>query len=155
MSSEARIVALFAAREIGYTLRSETSRPTGAEGSSGPEAAQVTVAFRKGRPVMLVSPAGRPIDPSRAARVLGQENIRWAEPAELEVLFPGCESGAIPALGPLYGIPMVIDTDLARDPDITFSTGTRGQTVTLTMRAYEHLTWPIHATLTKQERAAA
>ena len=43
--------------------------------------------------------------------------------AELSKAFPDCAKGAIPALGPAYGIDCVVDTTLKGKPEVYFEAG--------------------------------
>ncbi|HEY3116367.1 MAG TPA: YbaK/EbsC family protein, partial [Chloroflexota bacterium] len=105
--------------------------------------------------VMLVVGSGGHPDPSIIARLLGNEDIRFAGDSELEELFPDCDAGAMPPVGTLYGMPVWVDAELARASQITFPTGRRGESVTTSMRDFERLIWPTYATLAAIPTATA
>jgi Ala-tRNA(Pro) deacylase len=83
-----------------------------------------TVVLRRGKDYMIaVVPATERLDLDTLRDVLGP-GIELADEREMEPLFPGCEPGAMPPLGGLYGIPVVADSCLAKYPDIEFNGGT-------------------------------
>ncbi len=51
------------------------------------------------------------------------EPITFASEQELPDIFPDCELGAVPAIGPAYGLETIIDTRLRTQPDIYFEAG--------------------------------
>ncbi|WP_158675399.1 aminoacyl-tRNA deacylase [Thiohalobacter thiocyanaticus] len=50
-------------------------------------------------------------------------HVEMAEEPELAALFEDCELGAMPALGPAYGLRTLVDSHLAEQPDIYFDAG--------------------------------
>jgi prolyl-tRNA editing enzyme YbaK/EbsC (Cys-tRNA(Pro) deacylase) len=149
-----RLLDLLNADRVTYILHPLDGGGAQSDADS-PAPATVTLAFRSGRPVLLITAAGRQPDLGAISRVLGRADSRLALPSELHTLFPDCEHGAMPPIGALYGLPVFLDSDLAREHDITFLTGTRSESLTMSMRAFEHLTWPVHATLTIPVASAA
>jgi Ala-tRNA(Pro) deacylase len=53
---------------------------------------------------------------------LGQE-LHLASEDEIVQVFRDCDRGAIPPVGSCYGIDVIIDDDMARQPDIYFEGG--------------------------------
>ena len=43
-----------------------------------------------------------------------------ASEEQIEMLFLDCEPGAVPAIGAAYGLNVVVDDSLARQPDVYF-----------------------------------
>ena len=86
--------------------------------------AKVVVCFVDDEPVEAVVAAPAVADLGRLLELTGGRDIRVAEEAELQQLFPGCESGAMPPLGPLYAQNVFVDVALAGEPEIVFSAGT-------------------------------
>lgn len=72
--------------------------------------------------VMAVIPSSRQIVINDLNRVLGR-HLQMASERELRTLFQDCELGAIPALGPAYGIRTVMDKCLVNSDDIYFEAG--------------------------------
>jgi Ala-tRNA(Pro) deacylase len=90
----------------------------------GRDWAKVVVCFVDGEPIQAVIPAPSIVDLERLLELTGGSDIRLAEEDELRRLFPDCDSGAMPPLGPLYGQMVFADVSLAAEPAIVFSAGT-------------------------------
>lgn len=152
MACKQRLIEFFAAHHVPYAFHALRGRQAGSATIRDNEqrwhrVAQVAVAVRNDRPVMLVVGPDRDVDLRLMWLVLGREHIRFAGESEIQELFPDCEPGAMPALGNLYGLPVYLDAELATDPEITFLTGSHRESVTIPMSTFEWLTWPTHASL--------
>src|SRR6516164_5774266 len=84
----------------------------------GRDWAKVVVCVVDGRPVQAVLPAPLQVHLERFLELAVGSQIRVAREDELTELFPGCEPGAIPPFGPLYGQPIFVDVRLASEPEI-------------------------------------
>ena len=80
--------------------------------------------------VMLVVPADRRVDLQRVRTILGRD-VRLATETEFRDAFPGCEVGAMPPFGNLFGIPVYVDRSLEADEEIVFNAGTHTLTAKL------------------------
>ena len=65
-----------------------------------------------GRPVICAIAAPDLVDLDALADVFGAADVRLLEEEELADLFPGCELGAAPPLGGLFGLPVIFDRQL-------------------------------------------
>jgi Ala-tRNA(Pro) deacylase len=90
----------------------------------GREWAKVVVCFVDDRPIEAVLPATLTVNLDRLRALARGNSIRLAEGPELESLFPDCEPGAMPPLGPLYGQAVFVDVALAQADEIVFNAGT-------------------------------
>lgn len=81
---------------------------------SGHRVAKSVLVDIDGRPTIAVLPAAEIVDPGRLAAALGAQYARIMDEGEFIDLFPGCELGAEPPFGSLYGLPVVMDGSLAR-----------------------------------------
>jgi Ala-tRNA(Pro) deacylase len=61
----------------------------------------------------------------------GGADIRLAHEEELQWLYPGCEAGAMPPLGPMYGQSVFVDVNLAAEPRIVFNAGTHTDAIAM------------------------
>ena len=86
--------------------------------------AKVVVCYVDGEPVEAVIPAPAVVNLKRLLELAGGQDVRLAVLVELRVLYPGCEEGAMPPLGPLYSQMVFVDVSLAHEPAIVFSAGT-------------------------------
>lgn len=93
-------------------------------------------------PIMAVVPAPWRVHLPSLARLAGVPRLRLATEAEFAGLFPGCEPGAMPPFGALYGIPTWVDERLARDEHIVFNAGTHQLAVRLAWADYARLESP-------------
>lgn len=93
--------------------------------------AKVVVCFIDGLPVEAVLPATLSVNLNRLLELAGGTEIRLAEEGELEHLFPECERGAMPPLGPLYGQTVYADVSLAAQPEIVFNAGTHTEAIAM------------------------
>lgn len=91
---------------------------------------------------MAVLPASRHVDLEKLAAAAGVENVCLASEQEFEALFPGCETGAMPPFGNLYGMDTYVDVMLQEDDEITFNAGTHAQVTRLAFGDYEKLVQP-------------
>ena len=80
-------------------------------------------------PVEAVVPAPMIVNLDRLLELTGGSEIRLAHENELRVLFPGCELGAMPPLGPIYGQAVFVDVALAGEPEIVFDAGTHTEAI--------------------------
>lgn len=76
---------------------------------------------RRGHYLMAVLPADRQLDLSKVRK--GPRRWQMSGEQSLARLFKDCERGAVPALGEVYGIDMLIDPLLVRQQDIYLEAG--------------------------------
>jgi len=72
--------------------------------------------------LMTVLPSTHKVDLGELHRAL-KRNLGLASEPELVELFKDCEPGALPPLGAVYGMQMILDDSLADLPDIYFEAG--------------------------------
>ena len=63
-------------------------------------------------------------------------------PGEFATLFPGCELGAMPPFGNLYGLETYVTQSLADDEEIAFNAGTLTELVRMPYRDFERVVHP-------------
>jgi len=71
---------------------------------------------------LCVIPATHQLVPELLDRHMGA-HYRLVHESELKSLFEDCEDGAIPALGQVYGMPVIWDKSLQNLPNIYFESG--------------------------------
>jgi len=72
--------------------------------------------------LMAVVPATHRVEMARLSRQVGRP-VHLATERDAAALFADCEAGAIPAIGPAYGIETVVDDSLMEQPDLYFEAG--------------------------------
>jgi Ala-tRNA(Pro) deacylase len=97
------------------------------------EAGAKALVVRAGdRHVHLVLPAHRRVDNAALRAILETRSVRFVTPDELRALTE-CEPGAVPPFGNLFGLPVLVDEELAAREEIAFNAGDNA--VSITMRA--------------------
>jgi Ala-tRNA(Pro) deacylase len=76
--------------------------------------------------------------------------MRLATEAEIGLLYQGCEPGAVPPLGPLYGQRVFVDTSMTANDEIAFSAGSHRSAIRMRYREFEAL---VHPTVGRFARA--
>jgi len=84
--------------------------------------AKAVVLRDNGGYVMAVIPGSRHVSVRALSKKLGRELV-LAEESRLAPVFRDCELGAIPPLGPAYGIETIVDDGLVGQPEIYFEAG--------------------------------
>jgi Ala-tRNA(Pro) deacylase len=84
--------------------------------------AKAVVLHDGSRYVMAVVPGSRHVSVRTLSKKLGRE-LRLAQEESLEPVFRDCAPGAIPPLGPAYGMETIVDDSLVGQPEIYFEAG--------------------------------
>jgi Ala-tRNA(Pro) deacylase len=105
--------------------------------------AKVVVCFADGEPIQAVVPATSMVNLDRLQELTGGSEIRVAQEDELHRLFPGCDRGAVPPLGPIYGQLVFADVSLATEPEIVFSAGTHIDAIAMRWADFARTVKPI------------
>jgi Ala-tRNA(Pro) deacylase len=135
------------ANRIRYVVRSHrpayTARAVAAaEHVPGREMAKVVMVRDGADYLMAVLPAPYRVSLERLAQAAGLPSLHLATETEFAGLFPGCQPGAMPPFGNLYGIPVWVDESLARDDEIVFNAGNHEQTVHMRYADFARLVQP-------------
>jgi Ala-tRNA(Pro) deacylase len=109
----------------------------------GHDWAKVVSCFIDGEPVEAVVPAPSVVNLNRLLDLAGGNAIRLADEVELCSLFPGCELGAMPPFGPLYGQTVYVDAALASESEIVFNAGTHREAIALRWNDFVKMVNPI------------
>jgi len=90
--------------------------------------------------LMLVVPRDKSVAPEHLSRRLQMPYCRLAKASEIAQIFSDCEGGAVPALGNLYNLPVVLDKSLERDQDICIPAGSPDDLVMMRACDFAELT---------------
>jgi len=108
----------------------------------GRELAKTVMLNLDGRLAMAVVPASRKVVLERLAQGIGARSAELAQEREFEDRFPGCEVGAMPPFGNLYGLEVFVDPRLTDDLEIAFNAGSHTDLIRMGYRDFERLVQP-------------
>ena len=108
----------------------------------GRELAKSTVVKVDGRFALAVLAAPARVSLEALRTVAGAKSVSLATEGEFQGLFPGCEVGAMPPFGNLYGLPVWVDQALAKDTTIAFNAGTHREAIRMSFGDFERLVHP-------------
>lgn len=90
--------------------------------------AKALVVRAEDRYVHLVLAAHRKVDSARLRELLGTRKLRFASREELREL-TGCAPGAVPPFGNLFGLPVLLDEELASRGEVVFNAGSNAVSI--------------------------
>ena len=88
--------------------------------------------------LMAVVPASQRVELDKLHDTL-HRNLGLATEMEVAALFQDCELGAIPAVGPAYGVPVIVDDSLTEGPDVYFEAGDHRELIHMDTRQFKKL----------------
>lgn len=107
--------------------------------------------YNVAKPVVVKSPAGFTmcvlsacdhLDLTCVADVLNEDEVRLAAEQEMEKLFPGCEVGAEPPVGVLFGLRTIMDERLHNDEFLVMQAGRHTEAIQVRRDDWERLCEP-------------
>lgn len=107
------------------------------------ELAKTVIVKVDGKMMMTVLPASHRINLLKLEEALHADYVELATEDEFSSIFPGCSVGAMPPLGNLYGLDVVVAERLTQDKEIAFNAGTHTELVKMSYSDYERLVHPI------------
>ena len=136
---------------LAYTAQEIAAR----QHLSGDEMAKVVMPKVDGNLVMAVVTGNRKVDLATVKANLGAHQVRLATEDEFIAAFPGCEIGAMPPFGNLFGLSVYVDPSLEKDECIYFNAGNHVQTVRLRYKHFKKLVQPRITTLVGERKRKA
>lgn len=107
----------------------------------GREFAKAVVVKAGDRFILTVLPAPDHVSPKRLSRLVDQP-VRLATEEEFSQLFPGCEPGAMPPFGNLFGLGVVMETSLVNKSRLAFNAGNHKQSIRLKTQDFLSIVHP-------------
>ncbi|MFD1218044.1 MULTISPECIES: aminoacyl-tRNA deacylase [Microbulbifer] len=89
--------------------------------------------------VMTIIPASASLNMRAVRDETGRNHLEMADEADFATLFDDCEVGAVPALGPAYGLITLVDSDLEERDTIYLEAGNHEELVALDGRDFDQL----------------
>jgi Ala-tRNA(Pro) deacylase len=106
------------------------------------EMAKVVILKSGERFLMAVLPATHTLDVARLRETVGDAQLRLASEREFADAFAGCEPGAVPPFGRLFGMSTWVDDSLGREREMAFNAGNHRETVHLAYEDFVRLARP-------------
>lgn len=132
-------------KTLGHSLAYTAQEIAAAAEIPGQELAKTIIVKIDGELAMAVLPASCRVDTGRLAKAAGAKKVEIAAEGEFADLFAGCELGAMPPFGNLYGMKVFVAEKLAADREIVFNAGTHRELVRLSYADFKRLAEPIPA----------
>ena len=114
----------------------------------GGELAETVIVTIDGKLAMAVLPASYKLDFEKLKRAAGKGDVLLASEEDFADMFPGCEVGAMPPFGNLYGMQTYVAEELAEDQEIVFNAGNHMELLRLSFTDFEKLVKPLVVALT-------
>ena len=108
----------------------------------GKEMAKTVVTKLDGKPTLVVLPAEEKVNFDQLRANTGAREVALASEQEFAALFPGCELGAMPPFGNLYGLETYVTKSLADDAEIAFNAGTHTEVIRMPYADFERVVHP-------------
>lgn len=108
----------------------------------GRELAKTVMIKMNGEMAMAVLPASKKVDLEKLKELTGAESVELATEHEFLNTFPGCELGAMPPFGNLYGIKVFVSKSLTENENIAFNAGSHSELMRLAYTDFERLVKP-------------
>jgi Ala-tRNA(Pro) deacylase len=105
--------------------------------------------------VMAVLPATYQVDLYELMGAFGADRVQLATEDDFRHLFPGCELGAMPPFGNLYGVDVYVARELTEQEEMAFNAGSHTEILRMPYRDYARLVMPLVLDFAVPERAAA
>ena len=121
----------------------------------GHEMAKTVMVNADGILRMAVIPADRMVDLKHLKFITRSENIWIAGEREFRNEFPGCEIGAMPPFGSIFGMPVYCDVQLDHNEFIEFNAGTHHDSIRMAFQDYRNLESPMMTDLVDHSIRAA
>jgi Ala-tRNA(Pro) deacylase len=142
-----KILAYLDENQVKYTLHAHPTAYTAREVAAvehipAHEIAKTVVVLSEEGFAMAVLPGDSVLDLESIRALLGVNRLRLATEGELGELFPDCELGAMAPFGNLYGLPVYVDAELAREDAIAFNAGTHRDVIHMRFGDFQKLVNP-------------
>jgi Ala-tRNA(Pro) deacylase len=108
----------------------------------GKELAKTVMVKVDGKMTMTVLPASYKVNFELLQEATGASNVELSSEQEFKDMFPGCEIGAMPPFGNLYGMEVLVDKSLCEDEEIAFNAGSHTELIRLSYKDFEGLVKP-------------
>ena len=142
-----RLTNLLSDEHIDYVTIPHTTSYTAQETAAsahvrGIEFAKTVIVKIDGKLAMAVLPAQYRIHLGLLKHETQASRVEIAAEDDFRGFFPGCETGAMPPFGNLYGMDVYVEDSLLNDEVIAFNAGSHREIVKLSYQDYMRLVQP-------------
>jgi Ala-tRNA(Pro) deacylase len=109
---------------------------------TGRELAKTVIVELDGKMAMAVLPADRKVVLQDLREITGSDEVKFASEEQFKEAFSGCETGAMPPFGNLYGMAVYVAPALAENDQIAFNAGSHTEVIKMAFRDFERLVQP-------------
>lgn len=120
----------------------------------GRSAVKVVICVADGEPVQALVPAHYLVDLERLRQLAGAAALRLATEAEIAVLYPDFEVGAVPPFGTLYGHRVFVEQCFVGEPEMWFNAGTHTESICMHYADLAEMVRPVVGAFGVQPRRA-
>lgn len=121
----------FTAQEVAHAVH-----------KTGKVLAKTVVIDADGKHVMVVVPANHKVKLDAVKKLLGSKEVRLSPEENLYGLFPDCDLGAMPPIGSLYNMKVLVSSALSENPEIIFNACTHTDCVKMAFSDFQRLVVP-------------
>jgi len=122
---------------------------------SGNDFAKVVILKADGQMIMAVLPASDKVDLKLFRKVLDVNDLVFATENEFQDHFPGCDVGAMPPFGNIFGIRVISAQTLCDSKTISFNSGVHTEVIQMSYADYIKFVSPEVMDFTHHLRVAA
>jgi len=108
----------------------------------GRQFAKSVIVWLDGKLAMVVLPATQKVDLKLLKAATGAHEAALASEADFDDKFPGCEPGAMPPFGTLYGMKVFAASTLGDSDEIAFNAGSHTELFKMSYKDFESLVEP-------------
>ena len=144
----ARLKEFLDSHDVKYVTLEHSKAFTAAEIAAlahvpGREMAKTVMVDVDGHMAMAVLPASLRVSFDQLRAAIGAQTVVLSNERDFVERFPGCEVGAMPPFGNLYGMEVYVADSLARQEEIAFNAGTHTEVIRMAWTDYERLVQPL------------
>lgn len=128
----------FTAQEVAHAIH-----------KTGKVLAKTVIVEGNGKTIMVVVPAHHKVRLNAVQESMGLKEVHLSKEEKLRTLFPDCDLGAMPPIGLLYNMPVVVSKFLTEKPEIIFNACTHTDCVKMKYGEFARLVNPIVAEISE------
>lgn len=142
-----RIIEFLDGNNIKYVMTTHSPAYTAQEVAAaahvpGRQFAKAVVVRVDGELAMAVVPATCNVDTFALRSAIGARSVEIVDRPVLAERFEGCQLGAMPPFGNLFGMHTYVERDIAKCDDIAFNAGTHSNLIWMRFDDYRRLVHP-------------